>query len=276
MLGGTPLAEVTLPGRSAGTAGWQALVEAQGLDITVGPDTLLADLDWGGLDIAASGVDDVPLSSLPIATTLFADIPADELELAGTTLGAVAVADLTNAGALLPASATGTLAANRDAFLDGTTAATIAAVVPASITFGDLLAAFLDRGSYPWEQIQPSALDPGKALDISATSCGLDTGCSPYAPFTFSFDPGPGESVDFPQAIADVFVPIGTSPGSVARTAASAKWSSPEELLPADSYQVERERARIPLGDMRAATSSRSGSATSSPRIRTTDSPAAS
>src|SRR5690606_23443783 len=52
VLGSAPVAEVPIPGTGTTTARWQALLDGQGIALTVEPGTVLAELDSAGLDIA--------------------------------------------------------------------------------------------------------------------------------------------------------------------------------------------------------------------------------
>ena len=194
---------------------WQDLLDAQGINLTIDDTFALADLDAAGLDIERSGVDAVPLNSLPLHDTLLAELRMSDLFLAGTPLGALDVSALTRNARLMlfgqnpPAS--GALASQ--SFLTDATPADLAAGAPDSVTVGILLMSVLDAPNYPWEQISASSFDPNLAeAATDPTGCDLRLRCGQLASFRYTFDPGPGEPTRFPAPTASLTTPDGTAP----------------------------------------------------------------
>ncbi|WP_248146877.1 hypothetical protein [Microbacterium aoyamense] len=258
VLGAAPLSEVRIGPSDDPVADWQAVVAAQGVDVTVVDDTELAELDYAGVDISQTGVERVPLASLPIAATNLDVFDLDDLLLDGTVLGELDLAALSNAGALFTGPLTGTVGTAVAAGLarPGITAADLAAAVPSSIVLGDVLAALLDRASYPWEQISPTALDAAQAESISSWECANLT-CNHLVRFRYTFDAAPGESIDFPQAVAELLMPAGTSPSNPIHRDGSGPTRSDKrdtDFVRGSEYSTFRSEARFPLGDVRSGT----------------------
>ncbi|MDY0908356.1 hypothetical protein SOM19_02560, partial [Microbacterium sp. CFBP9034] len=239
ILGGAPLGSIPIAGdgddpmEEAGddfVPRWQSRVQAQGLPFTVETTTVLADVDAIGLDIGRTGIEDVPLGSLPIDATLFSEIRMNDLFLTSTPLGAVRLDSLSGAtrAALVGAgSAAVTLADAEGAFLTDAALDVLAAETPDDITVGDLLFSMLDAESYPWEQIAPSAIDPTLALEQSpGRECDGLRPCSPTASFRFTFDPGPGETTTFRAPTATVQLPAGTTSEEVEAAASGPRTSA--------------------------------------------------
>ena len=253
VLGAAPVAVLPIPGDGSNQARWQAIVDGQGVTFTVTPTTVLADLDWAGLDISRSGVDALPLNALADADTLLDTMPANSLLLTGTTLGALPVADVTDPGALFDGAVTGTLADNVAAMRPTATAKDLAGAVPDAITFGDLLTALVDRSSYPWEQISPTSFNAEHAQTISGWTCADQT-CAHEARFRFAFDAGPGEPAVFPATTAELVTPVGTDTSTVSMGTTGPAGVRLEQPLDAAVYSAYRERTRVPLGDIRSGT----------------------
>ena len=258
VLGRAPLSEVLLHDDGDPTAAWQGVVKAQGVDFTVVADTELAELDFAGVDIALTGVDRVRLSSLPVSDTNLDVFDLDALLLDGTVLGEVALDELADPAAIFDGAATGTIgeavAAGR--VKPGITAADLAIVAPDRILLGDLLAALLDRASYPWEQIAPASLDAANAASISSWECENLT-CNHLLRFRYSVDAGPGEAVDFPQAVAELMMPAGTSPSNFMHRSGSGPSIADKresDLTLGTEYSTSGSAARFPLGDLKSGT----------------------
>ncbi|MET0909793.1 MAG: hypothetical protein ABWZ99_10000, partial [Ilumatobacteraceae bacterium] len=258
VLGAAPLSEVLLDDTGDPFAAWQRVVAAQGIDFTVAADTELAELDFAGVDVALTGVDRVRLSSLPVASTNLDVFDLDALLLDGTILGQVRLDELSDSAAIFNGTATGTIgeavAAGRAKA--GITAADLALVAPDRILLGDLLAALLDRASYPWEQIAPASLNAANAASISSWECENLT-CNHLLRFRYSVDAGPGEAVDFPQAVAELIMPAGTSPSNVMhRTGSGPSIADKKEsdLALGTEYSTSGSAARFPLGDLKSGT----------------------
>ncbi|MHC2999866.1 hypothetical protein [Microbacterium sp. HJ5] len=257
-VGRIPLAGVPLGDPAAAVARWQDVVEAQGLDVQVTAETVLADLDAAGLDVGRSGVEGVDLSALPVAQTLLDTLPMSRLFLAGTALGALEVSALTpeSRAALFSGEVTGTLAGSAGALRPEATVADLAAGAPAGVTFGTLLFSVLDAASYPWEQIEPTSIDPNASLrDAPGYGCDGSKRCGTNAQFHFTFDPGPGEPTAFTAPTASIALPAGTAPSN--QYFASA--SGPELQWTRDLYggavQVDGNLVRMPLDDAAGGTS---------------------
>ena len=259
LLGSAPLAEVEIVGTDTPTQRWQRVVTAQALGATVDATTLLADLDAAGLNIDRSGIESVPLHTLPVADTLLDTVDMNALFLPGTPLGVVEAASLTPEAqsALFGGAATGTLASHAGQFLDASTAADLAAGAPASTTFGDLLFSVLDADSYPWEDISPSAIDPQAAVrETSGFGCNGKIRCENLVQFTYTFDPGPGEPTTFLSPTATVTLPVGTTIGA---NGVVATGSGPEDAWHrqnlAGMAQLDGRLVRLPLANMPGGTS---------------------
>lgn len=258
LIGSAPLAQVEIPGTGTPSSRWQRVVDAQALDITVDATTLLADLDAAGLDIDRSGIESVPLQSLPVAETLLDTIDMNSLFLAKTPLGAIDASSLTDASqlALFGGAASGTLASHAGQFLDAATAADLAAGAPSSVTFGDLLFSVLDADSYPWEDISPTAIDPRASLrNGPGTGCNGKIRCETLVQFTYTFDPGPGESTMFSAPTATATLPVGTTLGT---TGVRASGSGPRDSWRNEDLvgilQQDDRMIRLPLADMPGGT----------------------
>jgi hypothetical protein len=214
VLGNAPLAQVPVPGSGPVLQRWQALLDRQGIELTLDAQSVLAEVDSAGLDIGRSRVDEVPVRDLPLALTLMDRLLVSELFLENTPLGELEVSSLDPAArtALFGANApTGTLGAHRADVLPGATVADLAAGAPTSVTLGTLLFSLIDAGSYPWEQIEATAL-PHNAINATApVSCGYGNQCDPVARFAFTFDAGPGEPTVFPAPTATITLPPGTT-----------------------------------------------------------------
>lgn len=253
VLGAVPVADVPIPGDGSNLQRWQAVVDAQGVTLTVTPTTVLADLDWAGIDVGRTGIDGIALNSLARADTLLDTMPANSLLLTGTTLGALPVAELTDLAALFDGPVTGVLADNIGAMKPTATAKDLAGAVPDRITFGDVLTALLDRSSYPWEQISPTSFDAVNAQTISGWPC-VDQTCAHEVRVRFAFDAGPGEPAVFPAVVADLVTPVGTDTQTISMGTTGPTGVRLETPLDAAAYGAYRERARVPLGDVRSGT----------------------
>ena len=258
LLGSAPLAQVDIAGTGTPSSRWQRVVDAQALGVTVDATTLLADLDAAGLSIDRSGIEAVPLQSLPVAQTLLDTVEMNSLFLENTPLGAIDASSLTAAAqaALFGGSASGTLASHAGRFLDTATAADLASGVTASVTFGDLLFSVLDADSYPWEDISPAAIDPRASLrDTSGTACNGKLRCETLVQFTYTFDPGPGEATMFSAPTATATLPVGTTLGV---SSVIASGSGPQDVWRrqdlAGILQQDDRLIRLPLADMPGGT----------------------
>lgn len=258
VLGSASLAQVPIAGTGTPLERWQALLNAQGIDLTIDDTYFLADLDAAGLDIEHSGIDAVPLHALPIDSTLLGDLLMSDMFLAGTPLGSLDVSTLTSASrvALFGTDAvSGTLASNTGSFLTDATAADFAAGAPDSVTVGLLLLSMLDADSYPWEQISPSSINPS-LMESSTTEAGCDghIRCTQSATFQFTFDPGPGEPTTFAAPTASVTMPTGTAPtfqyisasGPAVKRVVDSPYSGPK--------QVQAEKVSLPLPETAGGT----------------------
>ncbi|GAA5209610.1 PD40 domain-containing protein [Microbacterium kyungheense] len=267
-LGSAPVAQIPIAGEGTEPiARWQALLTAQGIDLTLDDDAVLAELDSAGLTLDTSGIDAVPLRDLPIALTLLSEVPADRLFLADTPLGAVDVTTLSpeSRTALFGTTeVTGTLAAPSTALLSTGTAADIAAGAPQDVTVGTLLFSLLDAESYPWEDIAPSAIDPRYASARSVgNACTPDVRCRYWTGYRFAFDLGPGESQvgpgDDPLTIAAptafVDAPASTVPTDVyaAGSGPGIRWGTDDGVYSGPLIR-SGQRVTAPLADMRAGT----------------------
>ncbi|GAA1975355.1 hypothetical protein [Microbacterium pumilum] len=216
-LGNAPVADLTIPGTGSNLERWQTRVDAQGLGVTVDGETVLADLDAAGLDIAATGIEQLSLSDLDdsvIDETLLGLLVIDPDLLPGTPMGAIEVTTLDLEARLAlfgDQGVTGTLAQPSVPLLDTATFGDLAKGA-SSLTFGDVLFSLLDADSYPWEQISASSIDPRDASGYSPQSCVGGTRCTYDSPFRFSFDVGPGEPTRFVAPTASVTLPTGTVP----------------------------------------------------------------
>ncbi len=263
MLGGARLADIRLPDESApddrsNLQRWQDVVEAQGLTTEVVGDTLLADLDLAGLDVGRSGIEEAVLGELPVADTLFDAISMDRLFLTDTALGAVDVAALTpeSRSALFATDVSGTLAANAGALRPEATVADLAAGAPGAVTLGTLLFSILDAASYPWEQIEPTSIDPNASLrDAPGYGCDGSKRCGTNAQFLFTFDPGPGEPTTFAAPTASIALPAGTAPSDQYFASASGPSLGWDRVPYAGTIQVDGSLVRLPLDDALGGTS---------------------
>ncbi|MEU1971523.1 hypothetical protein ABZ477_07695 [Microbacterium sp. NPDC019599] len=275
VLGSAPLAEIPLGGAGAPLSQWQGLLDRQGLDLPLDGETALADADAAGLDVSHSGIEAVPLRDLPIDKTLFGylrvvtddpSVPGHGLFLTGTPLGDLDVTTLDDAArqALFGTpDVTGTLAAPSTPILQSATVADLARGVPGDVTFGTLLLSMLDTENYPWEQIDPSSIDPSLASSsTSGQSCTGNIRCSMTASFAFTFDAGPGDPTTYLAPTASVTTPAGTTvrraPGSdtllVGAAGSGPGLSFSGEDLYQGPLQLDGRLVRIPLPDTRAGT----------------------
>ncbi|MBD3942151.1 hypothetical protein IF188_10625 [Microbacterium sp. NEAU-LLC] len=258
ILGAAPLPQVPIGGIGSTTERWQSVVDDQGVDATVDDATVLADLDYAGVEVSRTGVDAVPLNALPIAQTMLDAFPIAStpgsvgLLVQRTAIGELDVSQLSDPSRIFATPVTGTIAANLAAVKPGATAADLAAVAPASITFGDLLATLLDNASYPWEQIAPTALNPQAASAISNYYCTGFSRCVRDAWYSFSFDPGPGESTVFRQSTAEVVLPAGSVPLETDMAAAGPLVGLGS--TPTEPTSSSKETARFAFGDVAAGT----------------------
>ncbi len=246
---------------------WQALADQQGLGVTVEADTaeqigtVLADLDAAGLDIASTGIERVVLSELPQATidrTMLDWMDIDPLLLPGTPLGAIEVSSLTDAGQMALFGRTdvsGNLAEPSRPLLATATFADLVKAGP-SVTFGDVLFSVLDAESYPWEQIDPSAIDASVAAASSTVGgCGGPNGrCTYNAPFRFSFDVGPGGNTTFPAPTAEIDLPEGTVSTQLFTSGSGpgVSWNSFYEYV--GPYSTSGRRVTVPMADTQPGT----------------------
>ena len=227
VLGDALLADLAVPGSGTNLERWRMLAAAQGLEVEVGDETVLATLDSEGLDIAATGIDQLDLSALDdevLDATTLGWMLIDPALLPGTPLGQIDVSSLDDAARLAlfgDASVTGTLAEPSVGLLDSATFATLVQSVP-GVTLGDVLFSLLDAESYPWEQIDTAAIDPLLATDSSPIECVGGARCGSASPFRFVFDVGPGEPTLFEAPTATVTLPAGTGPSAL-----SARGSGP-------------------------------------------------
>jgi hypothetical protein len=258
ILGSALLAQISIPGVGTPLERWQGVVDAQGLDVVVDEQSVLADLDAAGLDIGTSGIEAAVLSALPIESTLMDALPMTRLFLTDTALGALDVATLSASarGALFATEVTGTLEANVGALRPEATVADLAAGTPPEVTFGTLLFSILDAATYPWEQIAPSSIDPNASLrDAPGYACDGSKRCGTNAQFSFTFDPGPGEPTDFAAPTASISLPAGTAPSDDYQASASGpsvNWARSPYSGP---IQVDGNLVRMPLPDTAGGTS---------------------
>ncbi|WP_243075396.1 hypothetical protein [Microbacterium sp. SS28] len=254
VLGSAPLAEVPIAGDGEPLERWQDIADAQGLGLTVEPDMFLADLDAVGLDIERSGIDAVPLRSLPVAATLMDELRMNELFLAGTPLGGVEVASLDASARVAlfgTADVAGTLATPTVWYLDDASAADLAPGAPESVTLGTLFLSMLDAATYPWEQIAASSIDPNLAESATGpTGCDVVLRCGQNATFLYTFDPGPGEPSTFTAPTATLTTPAGTATYLQWASASGPGGVSISGQTPFQGpKQVEGGTMRIPLAD---------------------------
>lgn len=252
VLGRAPLAEVPLPGGAPGIAAWQAEASAQGLTTAVTGDTVLADLDYGGLDVGRTGIDAVTLRDLPVDATLLGDILLNELFLEGTPLGDLDVSkiDPSTRDVIFTGEPTGSLVGSVGSIQPSATVAQFAKGAPATVTLGTLLFSLLDAQSYPWEQIEPTAIDPRIALRESpGDGCNAQLRCERKVEFRFAFDPAPGEAADYSAATATVRLPPTTRPTQLfaAGSSPTTAWNDVAEY--AGPTRRDGSLVTIPLGD---------------------------
>ena len=248
VLGDAPVSQLPT---GAGISHWQNLVDAQGLVFTVDERTVVAELDSAGLDIARTGLDDVPLGDLPVDRTLFGEIDMTSLFLAGTPLGGVDLATLSDEALLTlfgTPDATGTLAEPSTPLVSGTVA-DLAMGATDDETFGMLLLSLLDAQDYPWEQIPAEAIDPriATASAPGENTCGGNVRCLHSTPYRFAFDAGPGEPTEFAAPTASVTLPQGTALNELflAGSGPSTRLDDTSEY--AGPLQREGRRVSIPL-----------------------------
>ena len=211
VLGDAPVAEIPA---GAGLPHWQKLVEEQGLDLTVDAETVLAELDSAGLDIARTDLDHVALRELPVERTLFGDIDMTSLYLPGTPLGGVDLSTLS--GETLVAlfgtsNVSGSLAEPTIPLTSGTVA-DLALGAPATSRSGCCSSRCWTRRTTRGSRSPPSRsirASPPRARRVRA-SCGENVRCNYAAPYRFTFDAGPGEPTDFAAPTASVTLPQGT------------------------------------------------------------------
>ncbi|MET0448300.1 MAG: hypothetical protein ABW004_07830 [Aeromicrobium sp.] len=255
VLGDAKLAQVVLPGATADTADetWQAIVDAQGVDATIGAETVLAELDYAGIDISLTGVEGVSLASLPISDTLLDSMPAQSLILAGSPLGELPVSALTASAqaALFGRTLGGTIADNTSGILATATVADLARGVPAAMTLGDLLFSLVDRASFPWEQIDPASVDVSP-IGLTSASCP-NNDCSGSIAWEFAFDPGPGEDTVFPSPLATLELPAGTSQAYTTLQGAGPNYRQPRDPYSGAAVS-EQEHVEFPFADVRGGT----------------------
>lgn len=88
LLGDVPLTALTIDGTGDTLDRWRAAVGAQGVDLDVTEQTVLAEADAAGVDLGAIGLEDIPVADVPSATdasgstvgeALFALVPAGDL-----------------------------------------------------------------------------------------------------------------------------------------------------------------------------------------------------
>ncbi|MEU1971520.1 hypothetical protein ABZ477_07680 [Microbacterium sp. NPDC019599] len=260
VLGSAPLEHIPLPGQEdTPIENWQALAEGQGIGLTITGETLLAELDSAGLDIARSRIDEIPLPDLPSDETLLSEVLVTSLFLEGTPLGSLDVERLSpqSREALFGTSDVGgTLAAPTAPLLESAIASDLAKGAPADVTFGALLLSLLDLANYPWEQIAASDIGPENAAqDTPGYGCTANVRCDYRAPFRFTFDAGPGEATDYVAPTASVTLPAGT-----VLTQLFAKGSGPGALWDygdqefSGPHSTTGRRVEVPLADQQAGT----------------------
>jgi hypothetical protein len=257
VLGKAPLAQVPLPGTGEVLARWQALLDAQGIALTLDEESVLAEADSSGLDIGRSRVDEVPLRDLPPGT-LMDELLVVDLYLDRTPLGELDVSDLTpeaQTALFGPTVPAGTLAANQAALLDHATVADLASGAPESVTLGTLLLSVLDAESYPWEQIDTASI-PHEAVERTVGGvCGAGDNCEPVLPIVFTFDAGPGEPTSFPAPTASVQLPAGTTVQdliTIRGTGPLQSWRSGTAYP--GPVQIDGELVRFPFADTPSGT----------------------
>ena len=92
VLGDALLADLAVPGSGPNLERWRMLAAAQGLEVEVGDETVLATLDSEGLDIAATGIDQLDLSALDdevLDATTLGWMLIDPALLPGTPVGQI-------------------------------------------------------------------------------------------------------------------------------------------------------------------------------------------
>ncbi|MCH6231664.1 hypothetical protein MK786_13010 [Microbacterium sp. CFH 31415] len=263
LLGAAPLPEVEVAGSGSPLERWQALADAQGLGVTADDTTYLAELDAAGLDLSRTGVDAVPLNQLPLDATMLDDITLAAsgrqpgLFLAGTPLGAVEVDSLSTAAqtVLFGGSRSGTLAENAGALRPSATLADLAAGAPDSVTVGTALFSLIDRAAYPWEQIDPTVIPAGAAVQQTADQdCDEGGRCGRVAQFQFTFDPGPGEATLFPAPTASVTLPASSRLSLVRATGSGPRFTPDGDQVYDGPVQAEGSLVRFPLPDTAGGT----------------------
>lgn len=78
LLGAVPLAELAIGGSGDPLAAWRSEVRAQGIELDVTDDTVLAEADAAGLDLGSIGLEDISVADLPASSTT---------PVTGTTVG---------------------------------------------------------------------------------------------------------------------------------------------------------------------------------------------
>lgn len=263
VLGSVPVVEIDIPGDGDDNEErWQDKVDAQGIEFDVDGETVLADLDAAGLDIGRSGVDTVPLRSIPITQTLFGEVrvvgtPDDPgLFLSGTPIGRLEI-DALDAGtqeSVFDGSPSGSIENNIGAVASSATLADLSVGVPAGVTFGDLLFSLFDVDSYPWEQIDPFDMTEA-SLGTSPGSCTAQLRCVQVVNFRFAFDPGPGEPTTFAAPTATITLPPETRPAQMTAAATGPGMPSLSDYYSyGGTTQTDGTVVRFPLNDTAGGT----------------------
>ncbi len=265
-LGSASVADLPLPGagapptdREVNLERWRERARAQGLVVEITQETVLADLDAAGLDIAASGIEQLSLSGLSaevIDATLLGLLVIDPALLAGTPLGEMDVQSLDTPALLAvfgDTLVTGTLAAPSLPLKPTATFGDLAKGA-VSLTLGSVLFALLDASSYPWEQIEAASIDPRLASDAVAIGCVGGERCTANTPFRYSFDVGPGEATEFAAPTATLTLATGTVPNQlfVSGTGPGVSLNFYDEY--AGPRAIDGGRITLPLPDTRAGT----------------------
>ncbi|WP_169583530.1 MULTISPECIES: PD40 domain-containing protein [Microbacterium] len=244
LLGDVPLADLPIDGSGDVLARWERAAAAQGIELELSEETSLVEVDSAGMDLGAVGLADVAFVSRAVGER--GETPSPQ----GTpTPESTPTPEPTPTSTPTPTATPAPKATPAPIVTPNPHASTS----PEPQTVGAALLSLVGSTGVPWEAFDPALLPADAATEDSTGSSCEGAACGRTASFRFALDPGPGEAVRFPDAVASVRLPAVTAPTSV-RVAEAGPESTIVEGPYEGTIDVDGSVVRLPLDDAIAGT----------------------
>ena len=241
LLGDVVLDDLPIDGSGDVLDRWQRAAAAQGIELELSGETTLIEVDSAGMDLGTVGLEEVAFVSSAVGER-------DETPSPQGTPTPKPTPEPTPTPERSPTptpTPAPTLSPKPTPAPDATPSPDPSAS-PEPRTVGAELLSLVGPNGVPWEAFDPALLPADAVTEDSAASSCEGTACGRTASFRFTFDPGPGEAVRFPDAVASVRLPAVTSPTSV-RVAEAGPGSTIIDGPYEGTIDVDGSVVRLPL-----------------------------